>query len=100
MEPDKEKEEISMIVAEQNEAPIKKSYLRQTLYQIHKNYLKSSGNNVFDFTEKKLYAMFNATKDCVKGMKLLDLLTKYRAGEVAICWQEGKPFYVSIDKDK
>lgn len=74
-----------------------------TQFQLHKSQLQISHGFpkaiILDFTEHKLLALVRQSRDNERKLLLLDLLAKYRAGTVAVAWENGnKPVYISVTK--
>lgn len=75
-----------------------------TEFQLHKSQLPLAQGfpkgKVVDFTEHKLLLLIRQTKDNDRKLLLLDLLTQYRAGKVAVAWDSGyKPVYVTVTRE-
>lgn len=72
-----------------------------TEFQLHVNQLPLPQgfpkNKLLDFTEYKLLGLLRVARDNDRKLALLDLLTKYRKGEVAVGWEGGsKPVYINV----
>lgn len=74
-----------------------------TEFQLHKSMLQlSEGTNrsrILDFTECKLRMFAKSTLDQDRKKALLNLLSDYKAGKVAVAWNGSEPVYVTISKD-
>lgn len=75
-----------------------------TEFQLHKSQIPLPQffphNKLVDFSEFKLLGLIRAARDQERKLALLDLLAKYRKGDVAIGWESGsKPVYTNVTKD-
>ncbi len=78
--------------------------LGSTEFQLHKSQLTLPQgfpkSKILDFTEYKLLRLVRQARDQDRKLALLDLLAKYRKGDVAIGWESGsKPVYTSVTRD-
>lgn len=63
-----------------------------TLYSIY-------DKNNSDMTLARLEKMFD-NEDChVKKLEIAALLISYKFREVAVCWQDGKPYFIRLMKE-
>jgi len=54
------------------------------------------GENVIDFTEKKLQSFAKKTKDPEQRNKIQEVIEAYLAGKIAIAWRDGSPSWIRI----
>ena len=78
--------------------------LGSTEFQLHTSQLSLSQgfprNRLLDFTEHKLLKLIRSARDQDRKLALLDLLAKYRKGEVAVGWEGGsKPVYTPVTRE-
>jgi len=78
--------------------------LNCTEFQLHKSQLPLpqgfSSTRLLDFTEYKLLGLIRQSRDNDRKYALLNLLADYKAGKVAIAWENGsKPVYVQVTRE-
>ena len=74
-----------------------------TEFQLHKSQMPefdSLRGKIADFTEHRLTRYVKGIEDLQQRVVLLDLLSRYRKGFVAVAWKRGRPVYVIITKEK
>lgn len=78
---------------------VKKSEKAKTAVRTEfQTYASFSSENVVDMTERRLMKLAISLKDPVKKLSANTLLSDYRAGKIAIAWQEGQPLFTRITK--
>ena len=73
-----------------------------TAYQLHKSQMTVfSGimHKVIDFTEHKLRQYAESVDDQQQKTVLVDLIKKYKKGQVAIAWRAGRPIWLPVTKE-
>lgn len=71
-----------------------------TDFQLHKSQiLGSSGRNLFDYTEFRLSKYILHITDEQQKLTLIDILTQYRRGLVAVAWKAGRPVWITVTKE-
>lgn len=73
-----------------------------TAYQLHKSQMTIfSGimHKVIDFTEHKLRQYAESVDDQQQKLVLIDLIKKYKTGQVAIAWRAGRPIWLPVTKE-
>lgn len=69
-----------------------------TGFQLYLGSLKSfSSIKTYDFSENKLKRLI---KENQGNFMLVELLTNYLAGKVAVGWRNGNPVFIKVIKDK
>lgn len=69
-----------------------------TEYQLHKSQLSNGvARNVFDYTEYR-FLKYMENFDNEKKLVLVNVLTSYRQGTIAIAWKSGIPVWVSVSR--
>jgi len=69
-----------------------------TEYQLHKSQISNGiGRNIFDYTEYR-FLKYMENFDNEKQLVLINVLTSYRKGSIAIAWKSGEPVWVSVNK--
>jgi glycosylphosphatidylinositol transamidase (GPIT) subunit GPI8 len=70
-----------------------------TEYQLHKSQISNGiGRNIFDYTEYR-FLKYMENFDNEKQLVLINVLTSYRKGSIAISWKSGEPVWVSVNKE-
>lgn len=73
---------------------------RSTEFQMHKSQLTVSNvKKVLDYTEHRLRAFVQKISDSQQRETILNVITKYCKGEVAVAWKAGKPVWINVTKD-
>ena len=80
----------------------KKSPLRGTEFQLHKTQLSIFSNiqsKIIDFTECRLNKYISDSTNTDEKNTLVELLKKYKKGNVAISWRDGIPYWINVIKE-
>lgn len=73
-----------------------------TAYQLHKSQLSiftGIMHKVIDFTEYKLKQYAQSIDDQQQKTTLIELIAKYKKGQVAVAWREGRPIWLAVTKE-
>jgi hypothetical protein len=72
-----------------------------TEFQFHKSQISLPLNkrNLFDYTEFRLKLYISQIVDEQQKMTLMNVLTAYKKGQVAIAWKSGKPVWIAVTKE-
>lgn len=75
--------------------------IMSTEYQLHKSQRSAfkTLSNVIDYSEHKLLNYIKMVTDVQQKQILTELVSKYKKGNVAIAWQQGRPIWIPITKD-
>lgn len=72
----------------------------QTAFQVHYKHspeLKQL-ENIFDFSEYKLYSLIKKIKNRRIISSLRDVLSSYQSGKIKVAWRSGVPVFLTLDE--
>jgi len=68
------------------------------MHKSQKSMFNGVQHRVIDYTEHRLVKYAKTVKDKQQQFVLLDLIKRYKAGEVAIAWKRGLPVWMPVTK--
>ena len=70
-----------------------------TDFQFHKSQSFGDKRNLFDYTEFRLKLYISQVTDEQQKQTLVEVLSNYKKGLVAVAWKIGKPIWINITKE-